>query len=170
MLILPALWKSCTKDWRWLWKPCHWHPPNSANGPCFAALHCMQLTQPCPVHQAFHFLSTNVTFKYLINISEFVCTMRDYCCPCLTDGEMETDTLSWDHTMGWMGQSGLEFKTIKSCCHMVKDLESRQLKLWALNICTSTDTEHRKQADVYGPLLPVDGPPFARMSHISAQL
>lgn len=155
MLILPALWKSHKRIWWWLWKHHSWRPHNSANGPCFAALHCMQLTQPCPVHQAFLLLYTNVTFKYLININEFGCTMGgDYCCPCLTDREMETDTLPWDHTVGWMGQSGLELKTIKSCCLMVKDLETTEITSTE-HFCSYSILSTENRQTLMGPCCPM---------------
>lgn len=57
----------------------------------------------------------------------------DFCCPCFTGGETETHTCSWHHTVGWAAQSGLELKTSKRCCHMLWELERKQLKWWALN-------------------------------------
>lgn len=48
-----------------LWKHCHGYPHNSANGPCLATLHCMQLTQPCSFHHALLLLHTTLISKCL---------------------------------------------------------------------------------------------------------
>lgn len=117
-------------------------------------------------------LFTTVTSKCLINISEFVCTMgENYCCPSFTDGE--THTHSWDHTVGWMVQSELELKTSKMCCHMVRDLERRQLKLRALNTSASTAFGVQKTGrDLLAPaasLWPRNRIWSARTSHIYSQ-
>lgn len=149
----------------------HCYPHNSANGPCLASLHSMQITQPCSFHHAFLPLFTTVTPKCLISISEFVCAMGgDYCCPCFTDGETETDTHSWDHTVRWMVQSGLRLKTSQTCCRMVRDLERRQLKLWALNTSASTASGVQKTSRHLlasaANLWPMDRIWFARTSHI----
>lgn len=80
------------------------------------------------------FLFTTVTSKCLVSINEFACAMGgDLCCTCFTGGETETHTRSWHHTVGWAVQSGLELKTCKTCCHMFRELERKQLKLWALS-------------------------------------
>lgn len=39
------------------------------NGPCLAALHCMQLTQPCSFHHAFLLLYTTLISKCLSEMS-----------------------------------------------------------------------------------------------------
>lgn len=69
-----------------------------------------------------------------------------------------------------MVQSGLEPKTSKKCCHMVRGLERRQLKLRALNTSASTASGVQNTGRcLLAPaanLRPVDRIWFARTSHI----
>lgn len=82
------------------------------------------------------FLFTTVTSKCLVSINEFACAMGgDFCCTCFTGGETETHTRSSHHTVGWAVQSGLELKTSKTCCHMFRELERKQLKLSTEHFC-----------------------------------
>lgn len=146
-------------------------PPIQLTVPALLPCTVCKITQPCSFHHAFLPLFTTLTSKCLINTSEFVCAMGgDYCCPCFTDGETETDTLSRHHTVGRMVQSELELKTSKTCCHMVRDLERRQVKLRALNTSASTASRVQKPGrHLLAPaanLWPTDRIWFARTSHI----
>lgn len=94
----------------------------------------------------------------------------DFCCTCFTGGETETHTCSWHHTVGWTVQSGLELKTSKTCCHMLRELERKQLKLRALNTSVSTPSGVQKPGrHLWAPaasLWPMERIWFASTAHI----
>lgn len=50
-----------------------------------------------------------------------------------------------------MVKSELKLRTSKMCCHMVRDMERRQLKLRALNSLLPLHPEYKRQADIYWP-------------------